>query len=219
MAKLKWLGHAAWLISFSDTTVLIDPFLTNNPKAAIKADEIKKVDYIFITHDHFDHVGDAFEIAKRTGAKTVSIFEVSNKAVEAGVKQENAIGMNKGGPLVDLGGIKVALTHADHSGHEVGFIIQGDDKVIYHAGDTALFKDMALIHDLYHPNVAMLPIGGYYTMGPNEAAMAADLIQADVTIPMHYNTFPAIEQDGNEFVKKIKKGGGRVLKPGEEITL
>lgn len=219
MVKLKWLGHAAWLITFSKTTIIIDPFLTNNPKAAIKPDEINKLDYIFITHSHFDHVGDAFDLAKKTGAKTVSIFEISNIAVEAGVSQEKALGMNKGSDLVSLGDLKVALTHADHSGNEVGFVIECDGKTIYHAGDTALFGDMSLIHELYHPDVALLPIGGFYTMGPREGAMAANLIGAGVSIPMHYDTFPAIEQDPNSFVSQVKKGRGRVLKIGEEIEL
>lgn len=219
MVKLKWLGHAAWLVDFSNTRIIIDPYLTNNPKAAMKPNEIEKLDYVFITHDHFDHIEDAFELAKRTKAKTVSIFEISNMAVEAGVPQENAIGMNKGSSLVSLGNLKVALTHAIHSGHEVGFVIEGDGKTIYHAGDTALFGDMSLIRQLYHPNVALLPIGGFYTMGPREAAMAADLIGAEISLPMHYNTFPAIEQDPNEFVSQIKTGKGKVLELGEELTL
>ncbi|AKA49438.1 hypothetical protein IX51_10405 [uncultured archaeon] len=219
MVKLKWLGHAAWLVFYRDTTIIIDPYLTNNPKAPMKADEIEKLDYIFITHDHFDHLGDAFDLAKRTGAKTVSIFEISNMATEAGVPQENAIGMNKGSGLVSLGSLKVSLTHADHSGHEVGFVIDGDGKTIYHAGDTALFGDMSLIGQLYRPSVAILPIGGFYTMGPREAAMAADLIGAGISIPMHYNTFPAIEQNPDSFTSQIKNGKGKVLKVGEEYEI
>lgn len=219
MVKLKWLGHAAWLVTFKDSTVIIDPFLTNNPKAAMKVDDIKKLDYIFITHDHFDHVGDSFELAKKTKAKTVSVFEISNMAVEAGVPQENTIGMNKGSGLVSLGNLRVALTHADHSGHEVGFVIEGDGKTIYHAGDTALFGDMTLIHQLYHPDVALLPIGGFYTMGPREGAMAANMIEAQVSIPMHYSTFPAIEQDPQTFASQVKKGKARVMKIGEELEL
>lgn len=219
MVKLRWLGHAAWLITFSKAKVLIDPFLNSNPKSAMKAEDIDSVDFVFITHDHFDHVGDAFEIAKRTGAKTVSMFELSSMAVEAGVPQENAIGMNKGSQPVSLGPISVALTHAEHSGHEVGFVIVGDGKAIYHAGDTALFGDMSLIGELYHPDISLLPIGGFYTMGPKAAAMAANMIGSKVSIPMHYNTFPAIEQDPAEFTVGVKNGGGKVVRIGEEVEL
>ena len=219
MVTLKWLGHAAWMVKFSKATVLIDPFLTDNPNAAMKESDIQKADFIMVTHNHMDHVGDAFTISKRTGAKIVGMFELSSMGAESGVPQENFIGMNKGN-LTQFGEVSMGLTHADHSGNECGALVSGDGKTIYHAGDTALFGDMKLIGELYHPDVALLPIGGFFTMSPKEAAVAAKLIGAKYTIPMHFNTFPPIKQDPEKF-KALVTGGTtvKVMKPGEEFTL
>lgn len=219
MVTLKWLGHAAWLVKFSKATVLIDPFLTQNPTAAMKESEIDNVNYIVITHEHMDHLGDAFTISKRTGAKIVGMFELSQLGKEQGVPEENFIGMNKGN-LTQFGDISIGLTHADHSGNECGALVSGDGKTIYHAGDTALFGDMKLIGELYHPDVALLPIGGFFTMSPKEAAVAAKLIGAEYTIPMHYNTFPPIQQDPEKFKALVTEGSTvKVMNPGEELTL
>lgn len=217
MVSVKWLGHAAWLVNFNDTKVIIDPFLTNNPKAAMKAEDVK-VDMVFVTHNHFDHLGDAFEIAKRNNAKLVGKFELSLDAQKAGIPEANAIGMNIGS-MVKLGSLEVAMVPAIHSGNEGGFIIKGDGKTIYHAGDTALFSDMQLIKKLYKPDVAMLPIGGFFTMGPKEAAIAAKYIGAKMVFPMHYNTFPPIVQDANKFAKMVKGSKVIVLDPGQEKTI
>lgn len=218
MVTLKWLGHAAWLVKFSKTTVLIDPFLTDNPTAAMKESEIQKVDYIMITHNHMDHVGDAFTISKRTGAKIVGMFELSSMGAEQGVPQENFIGMNKGN-LTSFGDVSMGLTQAVHSGNECGALVSGDGKTVYHAGDTALFGDMKLIGELYHPDVALLPIGGFFTMSPREAAVAANMIGAKYTIPMHFNTFPPIQQDPEKFKSLVTGSTVKVLKPGEEFNL
>lgn len=217
MVKVKWLGHAAWLIQFEKATVIVDPFLTGNPKAAMKAEDVK-ADFVLVTHNHSDHVGDAFDIAKRNNAKLISMFELMLDAVKEGVPEEIAVGANIG-TITDYGPIKIALVPAVHSGNESGFIIQGDGKTIYHAGDTALFGDMSLIRELYHPDVSMLPIGGFYTMGPKEAAMAVDLLKSGTVFPMHYNTFPGIAQDANEFKKMVKGAEVVILEPGEEHTL
>jgi L-ascorbate metabolism protein UlaG (beta-lactamase superfamily) len=218
MVSLKWLGHAAWMIDFSKTKVLIDPFLTDNPKAAMKESDIDRVDFIAVTHTHFDHIGDSFKIAKRTGAKIVGMFELSQQNAE-GVSDEQFIGLNKGS-LTSFGDLKFGLTAAVHSGNESGVIVSGDSKTIYHAGDTALFGDMKYIGELYHPDVALLPIGGYYTMGPKEASLAAKLIGARITVPMHYNTFPAISQDPEEFRNLVGKASDvRVLQPGESFQI
>lgn len=219
MVKLKWLGHAAWLVSFSKTKVLIDPFLTNNPKAAMKESDISGVDYIMVTHNHMDHLGDAFTISKRTGAKIVGMFELAGMGTEQGVPQENFVGMNKGN-LTKFGDISMGLTAAVHSGNECGALVSGDGKTVYHAGDTALFGDMKLIGQLYSPDVALLPIGGFFTMSPKEAAVAAEMIGAKYTIPMHFGTFPPIEQDPENF-KSLVKGGTtvKVLTPGEEFEI
>ena len=217
MVSVKWLGHAAWPVNFNDTKVIIDPFLTNNPKAAMKAEDVK-VDMVFVTHNHFDHLGDEFEIAKRNNAKLVGKFELSLDAQKAGIPEANAIGMNIGS-MVKLGSLEVAMVPAIHSGNEGGFIIKGDGKTIYHAGDTALFSDMQLIKKLYKPDVAMLPIGGFFTMGPKEAAIAAKYIGAKMVFPMHYNTFPPIVQDANKFAKMVKGSKVIVLDPGQEKTI
>lgn len=219
MVTIKWLGHAAWMVNFSKTKVLIDPFLTGNPKAAIKESDIKEVDYIMVTHTHGDHLGDAFTISKRTGAKIVGMFELSSMGEEAGVPEDNFIGMNKGN-MTKFGDISMGLTDAVHSGNECGVLVSGDGKTIYHAGDTALFGDMKLIGELYHPDVALLPIGGFFTMSPKEAAVAAKLIGAKHTIPMHFGTFPPIQQDPEEFRALAKENTtAKVMKPGEEFTL
>ena len=217
MVSVKWLGHAAWLVNFKDTKIIIDPFLTNNPKAAMKAQDVK-VDMVFVTHNHFDHLGDAFNIAKRNNAKLVGKFELSLDAQKAGISEANTIGMNIGN-MVKLRSLEVAMVPAIHSGNEGGFIIKGDGKTIYHAGDTALFSDMQLIKKLYKPDVAMLPIGGFFTMGPKEAAIAAKYIGAKMVFPMHYNTFPPIVQDANKFAKMVKGSKVIVLDPGQEKTI
>ncbi len=219
MVTLKWLGHAAWMVSFSKTKVLIDRFLSGNPKAAMKESDIKEADYIMVTHNHMDHVGDAFTLSKRTGAKIVGMFELSEMGGEHGTPQDNFIGMNKGN-LTKFGDISMGLTQAVHSGNECGALVSGDGKTIYHAGDTALFGDMKLIGELYHPDVALLPIGGFFTMSPKEAAVAAKFVGAKYTIPMHFGTFPPIEQDPEEFKKLAGNSTEvKVLKPGEEFSL
>ena len=207
------------MVTFSKTKVLIDPFLSGNPKAAMKESDITEADYIMVTHNHMDHVGDAFTISKRTGAKIVGMFELSEIGGEHGVSQDNFIGMNKGN-LTKFGDISMGLTQAVHSGNECGALVSGDGKTIYHAGDTALFGDMKLIGELYHPDVALLPIGGFFTMSPREAAVAAKFVGAKYTVPMHFGTFPPIEQDPEEFRKLAGDATEvRILKPGEEFSL
>ncbi len=217
MVNVKWLGHATWLINFEKATVIVDPFLTQNPKAAMKAEDVK-ADFVLVTHTHFDHMADAVSIAKRNNAKLVSKFEFGQEAMKDGIPEENAIGMNIGG-MTDFGPIGIAMVPAVHSGNENGFVIHGDGKSIYHAGDTGVFGDMKLIKDLYHPDAAMLPIGGFYTMGPKEAALASELLGARIVLPMHYNTFPGIEQDAGAFKGMVKNAEVVILEPGQEYKL
>ena len=219
--KLTWLGHAAWLLESEEIRVLIDPFITGNPSSRVKADELNKIDYIAVTHNHSDHLGDTVRISNRTGAKVISMFENINMMFKDGLKQENGIGMNKGGELVDVGKIKVALVQAVHSGNECGVVIELGGKIIYHAGDTAFFSDMSLIGKQFNIDIAMLPIGGYFTMGPKQAAEAAAVLKAKIVIPMHYNTFPQISQDPNSFVNALNRAGqkGIVALPGKPIEL
>jgi len=216
LVKLRWLGHSAWQVNFKDSVVIIDPFLTNNPKAAVKPSDIKTADYVLVTHDHFDHLGDAFQIAKNTNAKLVGIYEISVMAQKDGIPEENTIGMNIGS-VSDLGKIKVGMMPAIHSGNMVGYIISADGMTLYHSGDTGLFSDMKLIGQLYKPDVALICIGGFFTMSPLEAALAAEWVGAKVTIPMHYNTWPPIAQDAQKFAKMAKKTKVHVLNPGDEF--
>lgn len=219
MVSLKWLGHAAWLIKFREATVLIDPFLSGNPAAAVKQEDLKGIDFILITHTHSDHVGDAFTIAKREKSRIIGMFELYEMAAKEGVDSNQLSGMNKGN-MVDFGKIKVALTHADHSGEECGVVVSADGKTIYHAGDTALFRDMKTIQELYRPDVALLPIGGYFTMGPVEAAKAVEWLKPKIAVPMHFNTFPPIKQDPDRFMDLAGKFAEvKILEPGQEFTI
>lgn len=219
MVTLKWLGHAAWLIKFREATVLIDPFLSGNPAAAVKQEDLKGIDFILITHTHSDHMGDAFTIAKREKSRIIGMFELYEMAAKEGVDSNQLSGMNKGN-MVDFGKIKVALTHADHSGEECGVVVSADGKTIYHAGDTALFRDMKTIQELYRPDVALLPIGGYFTMGPVEAAKAVEWLKPKIAVPMHFNTFPPIKQDPDRFRDLAGKFAEvKILEPGQEFTI
>ena len=230
--KITWYGHSAFLIkSPKGKRILIDPWL-DNPKAPEGAKEITNIDLILITHGHSDHIGNTIEIAKRTGAKVISIFEVYLHIEAQGVT--NAQGMNKGG-TIDIDGIKVTMVDAKHSsgidldgkvingGDAAGYIIEIENKFkIYHAGDTALFGDMKIIGEFYKPDVALLPIGGLYTMGPSEAAYACKLLKPKYIIGMHYGTFPVLTGSPEELNKLLPKDmKNRVIKlePGKEITL
>ncbi len=203
--RVKWLSHAGFEIEIGGKKVLIDPWLTGNPLARNKPDEFKDANLILVTHDHSDHLGDAIEIAKVSGATFIGIHELSVYASSQGVK--NTIGMNIGG-TVDFENLRITMVPAIHScnrGSPAGYIIRSGDEAVYHAGDTALFGDMALIGELYKPKIAMLPIGGHYTMGPEEAVKAVELIKPRIVIPMHYNTFPVIKQDPIRFAEMVKK--------------
>jgi len=195
--KLTWLGHSAVKIEGS-RTVIIDPFLTNNPAAAIKADEITQADVVIVTHDHGDHLGDAFPICKRTKAAFFAIFELAQEAAKYGIDTE---GMNVGG-TIERNGVHVSLVPAFHTaglgGTAVGAVIQMDGKSIYHAGDTGISMEMQLIGELYHPDIAFLPIDGRFNMTPRLAARAAELLNVRKVVPIHYNTFPAIHANPDE---------------------
>ena len=225
--KITWLGHSAFLIE-GRNKILIDPFFRGNPKAAVSADNVK-CDIICVTHGHGDHLGDAVEIARRTGATIASIVEMANYIERTGVK---SVGFNLGGTakVLDTSITMVPAFHSSSIGAPglefsaampVGMVINSG-KVVYHAGDTCVFGDMKLIRELYRPEVAMLPIGGFYTMDPKQAAMATELVNPKIVIPMHYGTWPLIEQDPKEFerlVKKSSKAKVVILKPGESLEV
>ncbi|HDZ36282.1 MAG TPA: metal-dependent hydrolase [Thermococcus sp.] len=223
MVKVKFLGHAAFLIEGSKK-ILIDPFLTGNPKAAAKPEELE-ADLILVTHAHGDHIGDAIEIAKRTGAKIVAMYDIANYIGEQG--NVEVVGMNYGPTEIDgVGIVQVPAWHSSSDGkygigNACGYIIELDGVKIYHAGDTFVFKDMELFAELYGPiDVALLPIGGHFTMGVKEAAKAVEFLKPKKVVPMHYNTWPPIAADPEEFKRLV---GDRaeviVLEPGETLEL
>jgi len=219
LARVTWFGHASFKIEVADKIVLIDPWLDGNPFSPVKASEIGRADIVYVTHDHGDHLGDAVDICKRTNATFVSTFELGNYASENGVK--DVVGLNIGG-CAEVKGVKLYMVQAFHTcsrGAPTGVIVEAEGKRVYHAGDTGLFGDMKLIGQIYKPDLALLPIGGYYTMGALEAAEAVKLLKPKAVIPMHYMTFPVLAQSADEFVKKVKKKAPRVkvvvLNPGE----
>lgn len=216
--KITWLGHAAIKIEDEGKIIFIDPWVTGNPVAKIKVEDIKKADIVFITHDHGDHgYSDAVTICKNTGATFVSIFELANKAQANGV--ESVIGGNIGG-TAEAHGIKFVFTLALHSsdvGHPLGFVIMLPQMAVYHAGDTGIFSDMKLLGDLYDVDLAFLPIGSLFTMGPKEAAKALQLLNCQKVVPIHYKTFPVLVQDVQLFIDAVGPMVDVIaLEPGEE---
>ncbi len=208
---ITWYGHACFKVD----NVLIDPFVPN-PLCNLPMDEVMEgVEVIAVTHGHGDHLGNAEALAKEYGVPVVCIYEISLYLNEKGVE---TIDMNIGGSVI-VNNSKITMVKAEHSsdisptisgGVAAGYII--NDRV-YHAGDTGLFGDMELIGELYAPKVALLPIGGRYTMGIDEAVVATELIYPEVVIPMHYNTFPVIQADVREFIKKVEPLGVEVVVP------
>ncbi|MGN0940726.1 MAG: metal-dependent hydrolase [Selenomonadaceae bacterium] len=224
MVKYTYYGHACFLLDDGTYKVLCDPFLTGNPKAAIKAEDVE-CDYILVSHAHGDHIGDAAAIAKRTGAMIVAIPEVIGVCESqcAGLKSH---AMNLGGSVALPFG-KVRMTLALHStgvvgGIAAGFVIHIGDKCVYFAGDTSLFSDMKLIGRKDRIDYALLPIGDNFTMGLEDAALAAQYLNASNVIPIHYDTWPVIEQDVNRYkqlTEETTRASVHIVKPGETIEL
>lgn len=202
--RITWLGHATVLIeTAAGTNILIDPYIEQNPKYPQGFSLPSKIQFILLTHGHGDHISDAVPVAKKHGSTVVAIYELA--AYIGGKGVADTIGMNLGG-TVQLNEVAATMVEAKHSaaaqdedgthytGVATGFVltIEGGP-VLYHAGDTAVFGDMQLIHDLYAPTVAMLPIGGHYTMGPKEAALAVRLLSPQVVLPLHFGTFPPLK--------------------------
>ena len=227
--KITWLGHATFRIQTpKGKTILVDPWVMGNPMCPESEKDVKTVDVLLCTHGHGDHIGDAVKIAEKHNPKIVGIPELCGWLVKKGVKQTAE--MNKGGTQ-QIDDIKVTMVHADHScgiqdgdqlvygGEACGYVIEFENGIkIYHSGDTNVFGDMAIIRDLYAPEIAMLPIGDHYTMGPREAAYACNLLKPNTVIPMHFGTFPVLKgrpSHLSQFVHGVKVVE---LKPGQTIS-
>lgn len=231
---LTWLGHAALRARWAGKTFLIDPFLAHNPKTPPAEKQPQAADAILITHGHSDHTGDVVELAKRTGAAVVGIYEVALWLQSQGVPASQVYGMNKGGSL-SLAGARITMVHAVHSsslqdqdgrviylGEAAGYVIRfGDGPAVYFAGDTNVFADMKLIADLYQPDVACLPIGDFYTMGPREAAYAANLLGVRTVLPIHWGTLPALSGTPEALAQELEGGSCNVVawQPGQSYTV
>jgi L-ascorbate metabolism protein UlaG (beta-lactamase superfamily) len=220
---IRFLGHACFELSDGNTRVLIDPFLTGNPKAAVSADEVDPT-HILLTHGHVDHWGDVVDIAKRTGAQCVAIVELANELQDKGV--ENVFDPNLGGTVkFDWGWVKLvpawhtSTTPDGTVNTPAGLLIGIGGKTVYHLGDTALFSDMKLVaHRGNAIDVALMCIGGHYTMDRLDAVVAAEFIEAGTVIPCHYGTFPPIETDAEAFKSEVESKTDStvvVLDPGE----
>jgi len=217
--KLKFLGHAGFEMVLDGKRIIIDPFITGNRASKLRLANVGKADIVAVTHSHFDHLGDAIEIAKRDRSAFLCLTELGKTAMGGGLK--DVVGLNIGGSY-QIRGIEVICTQAFHTGNPGGFVFMGKERRVYHAGDTGLFGDMALIREMYKPEVALLPIGGYFTMGPREAAKAAELIGAHYVVPMHYNTFDLIRQDPKQFKDLVRESVDAsviILKEGETVDI
>src|SRR3954468_15980909 len=221
--EIRFLGHAAVELKSGDTTVLVDPFITGNPKAAVEASELEPT-HIFLTHGHQDHYGDVVEIAKRTGATVVALTEIGGEIEGDGV--ENVIAPNFGGTAkFDWGWIKlVPAWHTSTTPKGTvtppgGLLIHLGGKLVYHLGDTALFSDLQLISRRGdHVDGAIVPIGGHYTMDRIDAVTAVEFVNPTTVIPCHYDTFPPIETDAEAFKADVESSTGAsvvILQPGD----
>ncbi len=226
--KITWLGHNCWLLETAGHTLIIDPFLEDSPTSSMKAAEVE-VDFVLVSHGHFDHIADAATITKRTEATVLANFEVASWLQGEGVPEEHCIGMNPGGGIDQPFG-RVEMTTAHHSssfpegsyaGVACGIVIESAGKRIYFACDTALFSDMRLI-GRKGLDLAVLPIGDQFTMGPADSVEATKLLSPAKVLPCHYNTWPPIEQDAEAWARTIQKETDAepiVLQPGESLVL
>lgn len=228
--KITYHGHSCVQIEVNGKSLIIDPFISGNSAAVTKVEDIK-TDAVLLTHAHMDHILDALPIAEQNQAVVVANVELAGHLGGKGAKK--TIGMNIGG-TVDLGFAKATMIHAFHTssitledgqriygGTPAGFIIEADGHTVLHAGDTGLFGDLKMFGELYEIDLAILPIGGHFTMGPEHALIAAKWLGARQVLPVHYNTFPPIRQDAGAFVQALEEAGirGSALAYGETLEL
>jgi len=227
--NIMWLGHSAVkIITPENQTILIDPFLTHNPSTPEQEKQQSEVDFILLTHGHEDHVGDTLEIAANSGAKVVGIVELIGLLKSDGLDPAQAVEMNKGG-TVHFDGFSVTMTNANHSsslggryaGDPAGLILRfNNGPCIYHMGDTNISADFELYGKLFSPDLTFIPIGDHYTMGVEEASMAANMIKSAIFVPIHYGTFPVLTGSPDEFKKRVESNSDSrvvVAKAGEWI--
>jgi len=225
--QLTFHGHSCFSVEGAGNTVWLDPFLAGNPQADLLPDEVTVADFILVTHGHGDHLGDAIAIGKRTGATIISNHEIATYCEGQGV-EAHALHIG-GGFSFPFGRVKMtiafhgsALPDGSYGGNPGGFLLDVEQRRIYHAGDTGLFYDMKLIGQEKPIDVALLPIGDNYTMGPEDALRAAELLNPRLVVPMHYNTFEVIEQDPDDFAHKVKENLGveaAAMGPGESLEV
>ncbi len=227
--SLTWLGHSNFCIrTAAGATILIDPFFEGNPKNPAPWKDLGKVDAVLITHDHGDHVGQAVDICKDTGATLVAIVGTAGKLMQAGVPQGQivgGVGMNIGG-TVEVAGVRATMTQAVHStdsGECTGYIVDLGDFTLYHAGDTGIMASMGLFGEMYDIDLALLPIGGHFTMDARQAALACRLLCCKAVTPMHWGTFPVLEQNTRAFAAALEQFAPAtrlaVMEPGAPVDL
>ncbi|MFH1688184.1 MAG: metal-dependent hydrolase [bacterium] len=223
MPQAKFLGHSCVAASDGDFKLIIDPFLTNNPQATVKAEDIE-VGWVLVTHGHGDHVGDAISIAKRNNATIIANFELASMCAKEGV---NIHPMHIGGRFdFDFGWVKLTIAHhggghgddaSRYTGPPVGFLVNIGGKTLYHPGDTGLFYDMKLIGEMNAIDLAFLPIGDNFTMGVTDAAKAVEFLRPRKVVPFHYGTWPVIDGKPEDFQAKVKNSEVVILRPGETV--
>jgi len=226
---LTWLGHSAFRIdTAAGKRIYVDPFLNGNPKCPAGEQEPERADIVAVTHGHGDHVGDTVSIAQQHGSTVVAQVELAGWLGKNGVPEDKLIGFNKGG-TIDVDGVKFTLTNASHSnstpdgaygGEAAGFVIELENgSTLYFAGDTCVFGDMQLIGRIYAPDVAIIPIGDFYTMGPKQAAVALELLGVQRCVPCHWGTFPALTGTAAELQKLAPGVTVEQLEPGDSVTV